>query len=80
MPHVYLALPSICLALPPCLDIRCLQFVGWMIGCNTFLEYLLAGATVAKGFSSYFTVLIGGREGVGGVGAGRRGCVHAVDA
>jgi len=35
------------------------QFFGYMVGANTMLEYLLAGSTVAKGFASYFTVLIG---------------------
>jgi hypothetical protein len=39
----------------PCL----LQFIGWMVGANTMLEYLLAASTVVKGFSSYFTTLIG---------------------
>jgi len=42
-------------ALPPCL----LQFFGWMVGTNTMLEYVLAASTVAKGFASYFTTLIG---------------------
>lgn len=41
-----------CPGLPP-------QFIGFMVGANTMLEYLLAGSTVAKGFASYFTVLIG---------------------
>lgn len=36
-----------------------LQFFGWMVAANTLLEYLLAASTVAKGFASYFTVLIG---------------------
>lgn len=36
-----------------------MQLCGWIVGANTLLEYLLAGATVAKGFSSYFTTLIG---------------------
>jgi hypothetical protein len=35
------------------------QFFGWIVGANTMLEYLLAGSTVAKGFASYFTTLIG---------------------
>jgi amino acid transporter len=35
------------------------QFFGWMVGANTMLEYLLAGSTVAKGFASYFTTMIG---------------------
>jgi len=30
-----------------------------MVAANTLLEYLLAASTVAKGFASYFTVLIG---------------------
>jgi hypothetical protein len=38
---------------------RALQFFGWMVGANTMLEYLLAGSTVAKGFASYFTTMIG---------------------
>lgn len=36
-----------------------LQLFGWLVASNTILEYLLAGSTVAKGFSGYFTVLIG---------------------
>jgi len=36
-----------------------IQFFGWMVAANTLLEYLLAASTVAKGFASYFTVLIG---------------------
>lgn len=32
---------------------------GWLVAANTILEYLLAASTVAKGFSGYFTVLIG---------------------
>jgi hypothetical protein len=36
-----------------------MQFFGWMVGANTMLEYLLAGSTVAKGFASYFTTMIG---------------------
>jgi len=35
------------------------KFFGWVVGANTLLEYLLAGSTVAKGFASYFTTLIG---------------------
>ncbi|WIA30684.1 hypothetical protein OEZ86_000756 [Tetradesmus obliquus] len=35
------------------------KFFGWMVGANTMLEYLLAGSTVAKGFASYFTTMIG---------------------
>eukprot|EP00775_Hariotina_reticulata_P009041 gene9041-9212_t len=35
------------------------KFFGWMVAANTLLEYLLAASTVAKGFASYFTVLIG---------------------
>jgi hypothetical protein len=35
------------------------QFAGWVVGANTMLEYLLAGSTVAKGFASYFTTMIG---------------------
>jgi APA family basic amino acid/polyamine antiporter len=40
-----------------------LQFFGWVVGANTMLEYLLAGSTVAKGFASYFTTLIGQKSG-----------------
>lgn len=39
------------------------KFIGWLVGANVMLEYLLAGSTVAKGFSSYFTTLIGQRSG-----------------
>jgi hypothetical protein len=37
------------------------KFVGWMVGANTMLEYLLCASTVAKGFASYFTTMIGER-------------------
>ncbi|KAI8467780.1 MAG: amino acid permease-domain-containing protein [Monoraphidium minutum] len=39
------------------------KFIGWIVGANVMLEYLLAGSTVAKGFSSYFTTLIGQKSG-----------------
>lgn len=42
-----------------------LQLFGWVVGANTMLEYLLAGSTVAKGFASYFTTLIGAGGGAG---------------
>ncbi|WIA40660.1 hypothetical protein OEZ86_004366 [Tetradesmus obliquus] len=35
------------------------KLIGWMVGANTMLEYLLAASTVVKGFASYFTTLIG---------------------
>jgi amino acid transporter len=35
------------------------KFFGWMVGANTMLEYLLCASTVAKGFASYFTTMIG---------------------
>lgn len=49
-----------CLPLPHC-ACMCLmpQLIGWMVGANTMLEYLLAASTVVKGFASYFTTLIG---------------------
>lgn len=37
------------------------KFFGWMVGANTMLEYLLCASTVAKGFASYFTTMIGER-------------------
>ncbi|KAF6257134.1 amino acid permease-domain-containing protein [Scenedesmus sp. NREL 46B-D3] len=49
------------------------KFVGWMVGANTMLEYLLASSTVAKGFASYFTTLIGQPSG------SLQFCVHACD-
>ena len=42
-----------------CITCVTCQFFGWMVGANTMLEYLLAGSTVAKGFASYFTTMIG---------------------
>lgn len=39
------------------------KLIGWVVGANVMLEYLLAGSTVAKGFSSYFTTLIAQKSG-----------------
>lgn len=35
------------------------ELMGWLIACNLFIEWTLANAAVAKGFSGYFANMIG---------------------
>ncbi|KAG1661746.1 hypothetical protein FOA52_004805 [Chlamydomonas sp. UWO 241] len=35
------------------------EFAGWLVACNLFIEWTLANAAVAKGFSGYFAALFG---------------------
>ena len=35
------------------------EFAGWLTACNLFIEWTVANAAVAKGFSGYFCALTG---------------------